>query len=218
SRGSHIAVRSERLGHPSAAYTVPVPGKFGRFVFVLPGPDGVSFVGITDEEDRNADGRAGSAPASDVDFLLDVAGRAMTEPLTRAAGIGDVAGLRPLVSTGTTTADVSRRHLVLDHPGRPVTSGGGKLTTYRRMAEDAAGAAVRRLPAAGPCRTRMLGLVGSDGAGSSLPSRLVRRYGSEASQVERLAREHPQFAGPLFDGCAVTGEELLFGVLAEGAA
>src|SRR5690606_40335945 len=49
-------------------------------------------------------------------------------------------------------------------------------------------------------------------------SRLQRRYGSEAADVEQLARDYPELAGPLFDGCAVTGEELLFGVLAEGAA
>ena len=218
SRGSHIVVRSERLGHPSAAYTVPVPGRFGRFVFVLPGPDGLSFIGITDEEDRDADGRTGSAPPSDIDFLLQVAGREMTVPLTRADVIGSFAGLRPLVSAGTTTSDVSRRHLVLDHAGRPVTIVGGKLTTYRRMAEDTVDAAVRRLPAAGPCRTRMLGLVGSNGAGRSPSTRLERRYGSEASDVEQLARDYPELAGPLFDDCAVTGEELLFGVLAEGAA
>src|SRR5690554_4750513 len=216
SRGSHIVVRSERLGHPSAAYTVPVPGKFARFVFVLPQPDGVSFIGITDEEDRSADGRAGAAPDADIDFLLDVVGRNMVEPLTRADVIGAFAGLRPLVSTAASTSDVSRRHLVLDKPGRPITIVGGKLTTYRRMAEDAVDAVMRRMPQATASRTKTLPLVGAAASASS--SRLVRRYGAEADEVERLAREHPQCAGAIFDGCAVAGEELLFGVLAEGAA
>lgn len=216
SRGSHIVVRSQRLGHPSAAYTVPVPGKFGRFVFVLPQPDGVCYIGITDEEDRDADGRAGDAPEVDIDFLLGVVGRDMVEPLTRADVVGAFAGLRPLVSTAASTSDVSRRHLVLDKPGRPITIVGGKLTTYRRMAEDAVDAVMRRMPEATASRTKTLPLVGAGAAASS--SRLVRRYGAEADEVERLAREHPQVAGALFDGCAVTGEELLFGVLAEGAA
>jgi glycerol-3-phosphate dehydrogenase len=217
SRGSHVVVRSQRLGNPSAAYTVPVPGRFAKFVFVLPQPDGVCYIGLTDEEDRDADGRAGFAPPADVEFLLGVVGKEMEQPLTSADVIGSYAGLRPLVSTHGTGADVSRRHLVLDKPGRPITIVGGKLTTYRRMAEDAVDAAVRRLPAAGPCVTRTLPVVGAGRAAEAESVRLVRRYGSEAADIERLAREHPVLAGPLFDGCAVTGEELLFGVLAEGA-
>jgi glycerol-3-phosphate dehydrogenase len=61
-------------------------------------------------------------------------------------------------------------------------------------------------------------LVGVGSIAGAESARLVRRYGSEATDVERLAHEHPAFAGPLFAGCPVTGEELLFGVLAEGAA
>src|SRR5690554_5475652 len=84
------------------------------------------------------------------------------------------------------------------------------------MAEHAVDAAVRRLSIAKASGTKALPLVG---AGVSFRrGRLGRRYGTEAVDVERLAREHPSIAGPLFDGCAVTGEELLFGVLAEGAA
>src|SRR5690554_6486255 len=67
SRGSHVVVRSERLGNPSAAYTVPVPGRFAKFVFVLPQPDGVCYIGLTDVEDRDADGRAGAAPPVDIE-------------------------------------------------------------------------------------------------------------------------------------------------------
>jgi glycerol-3-phosphate dehydrogenase len=215
SRGSHIVVRSERLGHPTAAYTVPVPGRFAHFVFVLPQPDGLCYIGLTDEEDRTADGRASVVPPADVDFLLAVAGRAMDRPLTSADVVGSFAGLRPLVSSRVSHSDLSRRHLVLDHPGRPITVVGGKLTTYRRMAEDAVDAAVRRLPGARPSQTRTLPLIG---ATAVHPTRLARRYGSEASDLERLALQHPACAGPLFDGCPVSGEELLFGVLAEGAA
>jgi glycerol-3-phosphate dehydrogenase len=218
SRGSHIIVRSERLGHPSSAYTVPIPGRFGRFLFVLPQPDGLCYIGLTDEEDRAADGRAGEAPEADIDFLLGVAGRDMQQPLTRADVVGSFAGLRPLVSTAGSTSDVSRRHLVLDKPGRPVTIVGGKLTTYRRMAEDAVDAVARRLSVAERSHTATLALVGATGGPEGKPSRLVRRYGSEAASVERLAEQYPECAGPLFDGCPITGEELLFGVLAEGAA
>lgn len=222
SRGTHLIVRSERLGHPAVAYTAAVPGHFGRFVFVLPQPDGLCYIGLTDVEDRVSDGRSPVAPEEDIRFLLAIVNASMNQPLHRDDVVGTFAGLRPLVSTAASSADVSRRHLVLDRPGRPITIVGGKLTTYRRMAEDAVDAAVGRLSSGGAvCRTQLLPLVGAATAAElaalDAPARLVRRYGTEATAVARLGAEHPELAGPLCAGCAVTGEELLFGVLAEGA-
>jgi glycerol-3-phosphate dehydrogenase len=49
SRGSHLVVRSARLGDPTAALTVPLPGSRSRYVFALPQDTGLVFVGITDE-------------------------------------------------------------------------------------------------------------------------------------------------------------------------
>lgn len=220
SRGTHVLVRSERLGHPGASYTIAVPGHFGRFVFVLPAGGEHCYIGLTDVEDHLSDPRAALAPDEDIDFLLGIVNLSMSEPLSRADVIGSFAGLRPLVSHSASSADASRSHLLLDYPGRPITIAGGKLTTYRRMAEDAVDAAVRRLgsPDLG-CRTRRLSIVGASPrqVSQTAPGSLVRRYGSEADDVFALGREHPDIAGALYPGCPVTGEELLFGVLAEGA-
>src|SRR5215207_11658969 len=49
SRGSHLVVRSSRLGGPSAALTVPLPGSRSRYVFALPQPGGLVYLGLTDE-------------------------------------------------------------------------------------------------------------------------------------------------------------------------
>ena len=74
-----------------------------------------------------------------------------------------------------------------------VTVVGGKLTTYRRMAEDAVDRVVaeRRLDADG-CRTRSLPLAGAaprhELAALEQPRRLVRRYGTDAAQVVDVAR------------------------------
>src|SRR5699024_1749922 len=49
SRGTHLVVRSAALRDSRAVLNAPVPGRVGRFVFALPQPDGVTYVGLTDE-------------------------------------------------------------------------------------------------------------------------------------------------------------------------
>src|SRR6185312_3295745 len=97
SRGTHLVVRAARLGNPHAAHTVAVPGHFGRYVFVLPQPGGVVYIGLTDEEDHAADGHRPGVPEHDVDFLLDIVNTTLSVPLAREDVVGSFAGLRPLV-------------------------------------------------------------------------------------------------------------------------
>jgi len=229
SRGTHLVVRAERLGNPHAAHTVAVPGHFGRYVFVLPQPGGLVYIGLTDEEDHGADGHHPAVPERDVGFLLDTVNAALAVPLARDDVVGTFAGLRPLVEAAhgggpgrpEGTADISRRHLVRDVPGTPITVVGGKLTTYRRMAQDAVDAAAARLGVDAPCRTKVLPLVGAGSAQEldavGAPARLVAKYGTEAADVVALGRLHPLLAEPLFNGTGITGAELLFAVRAEGA-
>jgi glycerol-3-phosphate dehydrogenase len=121
---------------------------------------------------------------------------------------------------------------VLISPDGVVTVVGGKLTTYRRMAEDAVDAALR---SAGleprPCRTRRLPLLGAaDRAtlaglvarGDGDP-RLVRRFGTDADLVLQTAREatglsDTELLAPAAPHVPVTLAELVFGVTHEGAA
>ncbi|GAA1877981.1 glycerol-3-phosphate dehydrogenase/oxidase [Paeniglutamicibacter psychrophenolicus] len=226
SRGTHLVVRAARLGNPHAAHTVAVPGHFGRYVFVLPQPTGVVYIGLTDYEDRDADGHRPAVPQHDIDFLLGVVNRVLDPPLSRTDVVGSFAGLRPLVRSAHSngpdgTADISRRHLVKDVPGQPITVVGGKLTTYRRMAQDAMDAAALRLGVDVPSRTKRLPLVGAANrtalAALRAPARLVAKYGTEAPVVHALAGEHRLLAEPLFEGTGITGAELLFAIRAEGA-
>ncbi|POH57822.1 glycerol-3-phosphate dehydrogenase/oxidase [Arthrobacter glacialis] len=227
SRGTHLVVRAERMGNPHAAHTVGVPGHFGRYVFVLPQPCGLVYIGLTDEADHTADGHRPQVPEHDVDFLLDVVNATLTVPLTGEDVVGSFAGLRPLVEAAhgdgpDGTADISRRHLIRDVPGAPITVVGGKMTTYRRMAQDAVDAVVARLGIEASCRTKTLPLVGAASAtvlGTiDAPARLVAKYGTEAAAVQALQLQDPLLAEPLFDGTEITGAELLFAVQAEGAA
>ena len=209
----------------------PVPGESNRFVFALPQPDGGVYVGLTDEP---VDGDVPDVPVpteAEVDFLLGVIGGTFERPVTRADVVGAYAGLRPLLDAGgDDTADLSRRHAVLTSPDGVVTVVGGKLTTYRRMAEDAVDAAVARAGlAAGPCRTADLPLVGAAAdaraagatAAADVPARLVRRYGAEAPALLANGRAHgldgAALLDPVADGVPVTRAELLWGVTHEGA-
>jgi len=219
SRGTHLVLSQDSLGGLSAGLTVPVPGSMSRFVFALPAPDNRVYVGITDED---APGEIPDVPLpteQEIDFLLETVSSALASPLTRADLLGTFSGLRPLLDTGgNTTADISRRHAVITAPDGLVTIVGGKLTTYRRMAEDALDVA---LAAAGmtaaPCSTRRLPLVGAASrealAAVAAPARLVRKYGTEAVEVAADAGR----AEVICDGTETTEAELRFAVEHEGA-
>ncbi|MFG1942934.1 glycerol-3-phosphate dehydrogenase/oxidase [Nonomuraea sp. NPDC048826] len=113
---------------------------------------------------------------------------------------------------GGHTADLSRRHAVLSSGGI-VTVVGGKLTTYRRMAQDAVDRAVAvRGLRAGPSRTAAVPLVGAGRPAAGVPRRLAERYGAEAAAVHRLVTAHPE---PV--GLGLTRGDLVWSVRHEGA-
>ncbi|MGW4165153.1 glycerol-3-phosphate dehydrogenase/oxidase [Streptomyces sp. NPDC004788] len=225
SRGTHLVLRSEDLGRLSAGLHIPIPGETNRFVLVLPQGDGRVYVGLTDEPVDGDIPDVPEVPETDIGFLLDVLGSALDVTVQRDDVVGAFAGLRPLLDTsgqGGRTADISRKHAVLTSPEGVVTVVGGKLTTYRRMAQDAVDAAVAAGGlSAGPCRTASLPLVGAARpqtlARLDAPARLVRRYGSEAPAVHALGLADPALAEPVVPGHPVTGAELLWAVRHEGA-
>lgn len=223
SRGTHLVVRSSLLGDPRAIVTVPVPGAFGRYVFAIPQPDGVTYIGLTDEPAPGEDPYAPTVPEQDERFLRETISVALSRPLTDGDVIGRFAGLRPLVSGSgdKSTADISRKHLLIDEPGQPLTITGGKLTTYRRMAEETVDAALRRLGRTAECVTRELPLVGAADRATlrriEAPDRLVRRFGTEAPAVAALADGQPELLQPVSPRSPVLGVEVVHAVLAEGA-
>ena len=230
SRGTHLVLREETLPGLRVVVYAPIPGTFNRFVLVLPQPDGTVYVGLTDEP---ADGPVPDVPQpteSEIGFLLDVVSAAFERPIHRTDVVGAFAGLRPLLDLPGEgeTADISRRHAVLTSRTGVVTIVGGKLTTYRRMAEDAVDAAVEHAGiVAGECRTRALPLLGAADrvtlVGLEQPARLVRKYGTDAGLVLETARSatgltDDELLAPIADGIPVTMAELVFGVTHEGAA
>ncbi len=214
SKGVHVVLPAAALGHPGASMTVPVPGEANRYVFALPHPDGLVYVGLTDDPLTGPLPDVPAADESEIAFLLSTLSLGLERPLQRSDVVGSYAGVRPLLAgVEGRTADLSRRHAVVQGDDGMWTVLGGKLTTYRRMAQDA----VDRLTEA-PCRTHDLPLVGAVGPSApGLPPRLVRRYGSEAGAVAALAEGDPRLLDPVAPGVPVLGVELAWGVVAEGA-
>jgi len=222
SRGSHLVLAAEALGSPTASITVPVEGSVNRFVFAMPEQLGRVYLGLTDEE---APGPIPDVPETtdqEIDFLLATVNRALARPLTRADILGSYSGLRPLLhSPDGSTADVSRKHAVLVGPDGVVTVVGGKLTTYRQMAEDALDKAITLAGlTAAPCRTHTVPLVGAPGRRDSrgtdgLPPMLVRRYGGLAAEVLDAPVTDP--GAPIADGLDITRAEIAYAVSHEGA-
>jgi glycerol-3-phosphate dehydrogenase len=223
SRGSHLVLRASSLGSPTAALTVALPGSRSRYVFALPQADGLVYLGLTDEPVPGPVPDDDPLPSDgEVDQLLSTVNQVLARPLTREDVVGSYAGLRPLVlpesagaGPGNATADLSRRHL-LRWDGPVLSVVGGKLTTYRAMAQEAVDAVVARLGvAARPCATGRLPLLGAAPRPALdrvvAPARLVTRYGTEAPAVHALGAE------PLVEGRPETVGELRFAVRYEGA-
>ena len=197
SRGSHLVVPAVRLGSPAAALTVPLPGSRSRYVFALPQPDGLVHLGLTDEPVEGPVPDDDAVPSdAEVRQLLDTVNRVLSAPLSAGNVVGAYSGYRPLVlpAAGTraegATADLSRTHL-LAWDGPVLTVVGGKLTTYRAMAEQAVDLVVARLGrGAARSTTARLPLVGAAPRVAldrvAAPARLVARYGTEAPLVEAL--------------------------------
>jgi glycerol-3-phosphate dehydrogenase len=222
SLGSHLVLSAETAGIGASSVNIQVPGERHRFVFLLPQPDGRVYLGLTDEQVDGEIPDIPTAPESDVDFLLSLASSALTRNLTRDDVIGTFAGLRPLIDREGRSADLSRKHAVLTGSDGVVTIVGGKLTTYRKMAEDAVDTAVTVANLhAGPSRTAQLPLLGAAPRAKlsqvDAAPRLVAKYGTEAPRVAAIGYLDPTLAEPLCAETAITAAEVLWAVRHEGA-
>lgn len=218
SKGAHVLVRAQRLGGPRAAVNVPADDRGSRFVFGVPLPGGLVAIGLTDDPFEGAIPDEPAVEPAEERFLLETFSRVLDEPLGASDVVGRFAGLRPLVDSPGATSDLSRRHAVIEHPDHAMlTIVGGKLTTYRRMAQDAVDRiAARPGTRAGASRTKRLPLVGAPaGAQPGIPARLVRRFGAEAAAVAALAEGRPELLEPVADGLEVLGVELVFALRSE---
>ncbi len=133
-RGSHIVV--PRLFAHEFAYLFQ--GGDGRIVFAIPYEGDFTLVGTTEAE-HEGDLATPQIAAAEVDYLLAMANRCFAARLGRGDVVWTFAGLRPLLADPRDRATSVTRDYVLDIDGEgpPLLSiYGGKLTTFRRLAED----------------------------------------------------------------------------------
>lgn len=212
SKGAHLVMRAEAFDHPKAALNLLLPGTLNRFVFAIPRPDGTILVGLTDEPVDEVEDEPAVTEA-DERFLLEMLSTGLTRPVTSDDVIGRYAGLRPLLGGDgdESSADLSRRHALLDRDGVLVIVG-GKLTTYRRMAQDAVDRVATTLGHGVACRTTDLPLVGAAPRVAPDADRLRRRFGGEADAVAACGPVEP-----IAPGVPVLKCEVAWAIEAEGA-
>ena len=213
-KGVHLTVPAAALPCDVGAI---VTAEDKRSIFIVPwraGEDGVplTYLGTTDTDyDGPLDDP--QCTAEDVAYVLDALNRWVCRPLTPDEVVGTWAGLRPLLvgAVAERTKDLSRRHRVSTSASGVVTIGGGKLTTYRKMAEDTVDVVVGRLGAgARRCPTRRLPLRGAPGLDEAARARLgvppgsaahlIARYGTEARVVAALVATDPALGRPIVAG------------------
>jgi glycerol-3-phosphate dehydrogenase len=179
-KGVHVTVPRAKVP-ADIAVVLNVPGD-RRSIFVVPWGDKV-YLGTTDT-DYDGPIEAPVCTAEDVEYILRAVNAATTETVTNDDVIGTWAGLRPLIADArsTRTADLSRRHSVTTSPAGMVTVTGGKLTTYRQMAEDTVDVVAKRLGTKARCKTKRLKLLDD----TSAVDALARNDGLDAPLVVGL--------------------------------
>ncbi len=213
-KGVHVLALGRGL---TAAFLLLHPAD-GRVFFVIPWL-GKTLIGTTDTVCDDPPDRIRAAPA-DIDYLLEGHNYYFNPPLSPSDLLSSFVGLRPLVRTrpGEPSA-LSREFALSASPSGLLTVSGGKYTTYRRMAEVAIDAVVRRLGLRRRCRTRDFRLDGAPrgpweqyepAAVRRLQSRwaiseedarhLVGRYGTRAGDVAEYLGRDPALRGRVVEG------------------
>ena len=199
----HLTVPWEKVQN-DIAVVIPVP-RDRRSLFVVPwlakgdGTYHYTYIGTTDT-DYKGPVNDPQCTKDDIDYVLEALNASVTTNVTREDVTGVWSGLRPLVKTEETsakagrTADLSRRHRVFNSENGIVTVTGGKLTTYREMAEDAVDEACGVIGIKKRSRTKSLSLRGASGRRSTktaIDKHLDGRYGSDSVFVKELIASDP---------------------------
>lgn len=185
-KGSHIVV--PRLYAGAHAFLLQNPDR--RVVFAIPYEQHYTLVGTTDEAWQGAPGRA-TIDEQETDYLLATIDRYFERPVTRDAIVWSYSGIRPLYDDHAANASAVTRDYVLDldsgSNGAPMLSiFGGKITTYRKLAEHALQELAPYFPHAGPAWT----------AGATLPGGDIANAAFE-DYLAALRNRYPAMPGPL---------------------
>jgi glycerol-3-phosphate dehydrogenase len=225
SKGVHLVFAPAAI-QTRVAFVIPSAAKDGRSVFLVPWEDRV-YAGTTDTPYAGDLDDPAVNPA-DLEYIVSAVSQNFPG-VTEHDVVASWAGLRPLLATAggrreVTTQDLSRRHAIFADPPGLLTITGGKLTTYRAMAEELVDRIAVGIRPARRCQTRHipLGLHGSAAEALSLAraqaarlqllptaaERLVQRYGDDWREAIRLIEADPSLGEPVIDGLPVLKVEV----------
>lgn len=234
SKGIHIVVPRERINGEAGIFLRTEKS----VLFIIPW-ERYWVIGTTDTEWTEQKSHP-VATSEDIDYVLDHANSVLAANLTRADIIGTYAGLRPLLQPGTKSGSekgstkISREHTITRvAPGLSAIAG-GKLTTYRVMAEDAIDFVLGEEAAeANPSVTEEVPLVGAAGYRALVSqtatiaerygwdetrvTRLLDRYGDEVPTLLAMIDAEPDLGQPLGAADAYLRAEVAFAATHEGA-
>jgi glycerol-3-phosphate dehydrogenase len=221
-RGSHIVV--PKLYEHDKCYFFQ--GEDGRIIFAIPYENDFTLIGTTDADHSDPSQKPECTP-EEQDYLCAFASNYFAKPVTRDEIVWTYSGVRPLYDDGADNASAATRDytLKLDDTAAPLLNiFGGKITTYRRLAESALA----------KISTQFEGLSGNWTAGVSMPGgdfpvdgvpaliaklqasypflnepwarRLVRAYGTDAAGILADAKTLDDLGEDL--GASITAREL----------
>ncbi len=204
-RGSHIVTK--RLYDHDKCYFFQ--GEDGRIIFAIPYEEDFTLIGTTDMDHADPSEKPICTDA-EKDYLLGFASNYFEKPLTRDDIVWTYSGVRPLYDDGASAAQSATRDYVLkvDDNGAPILNVfGGKITTYRKLAESALEKIGEQLPLSQGHWTADVAMPGGDFAVDGVSrlidglrrdypfltaawaKRLVKHYGTEARDILGHARE-----------------------------
>ncbi|OGB33952.1 MAG: FAD-dependent oxidoreductase [Burkholderiales bacterium RIFCSPLOWO2_12_FULL_61_40] len=187
-RGSHLLVPHARLPVQHSISMVHV--RDGRPVFLYPW-EGCTLIGTTDLDHQGDLNVEASITPIEVDYLIEAVNDQFPQAhIGRADVISTYAGVRPVVDDGKGEASkATRDHVVKDESGL-ITLTGGKLTTFRLMAQDALALAAPRVgkPFARDQAAMFTPSTGRAEWAGSVRHRLAARFGYRAAELAAQAQ------------------------------
>ncbi|SFD20949.1 glycerol-3-phosphate dehydrogenase [Massilia yuzhufengensis] len=182
-KGSHIVV--PRLFDHPFAYIFQHPD--GRIVFAMPYEGAFTLIGTTDVEFQGDPDQVGIA-GSETSYLCELANRYFRHQLTPGDVVWSYSGVRPLLEDAAASAAAATRDYLLgqDSAAAPLLSVfGGKITTYRRLAQEGSDWICRALGRAAPAWTGNALLPGGDLFGPVPGSRGVLEFGRWVAALQQ---------------------------------
>ncbi len=215
-KGIHLVIRRSRLPIRHAI-VMSTPDR--RSIFAVPREDFV-YIGTTDTFFEGPKYWP-SIGREDVDYLLDTVNRSFgVKPITDPDILAAWAGLRPVLwAQGKKPSEISRRHEIMEGPGGLLTVAGGKLTSYRSMAERVVDRCEERLGRdVTPTGTAEEPLPGGDFSGTFEElSSFVQAQGFSPVEADRVIRLYGKEVFSVFAETKGVAAEARQAVLSEGA-